>query len=100
MGCGAAMAVSALPRTRRRASSTHLLAAVSPLVLGLTLVSPTFDLLARVIAPAPAALALLAIVACGGAGAALLVAWLRYPRTSWLMAASLASFASLAMRLV
>ena len=90
------MAVSALPRTRVRAP--RRVAALSPIVLLLALIAPAMDLLTHVL---PASIMpVLATGACGGAGAVLLLVWLRYPRTSWLAAASLASFASLAMRLV
>ncbi len=89
------MAVSALPRTR--AGVPHHVASLAPAALLLTLLAPAIDLIARV---QPAAVfPMLAIVGCSGAGAVLLLTWLRYPRTAWLAAASLASFASLAMRL-
>ena len=45
-------------------------------------------------------LASAAVIASGATSAALLVMWLRFPRTSWLAAASLAAVASLAMRLM
>jgi hypothetical protein len=90
------MAVSALPRTRAR--TPHRTAHLSPGVLALALIAPAIDLFALV---EPLALVpVVAVAATAGAGAVLLLVWARYPRTSWLAAASLASFASLAMRLV
>jgi hypothetical protein len=93
--CLPIMAVSALPRARARASS---LATLSPGALVLTLVAPALDLLARV--QPGAALPMLALVASAGAAAILLMTWLRFPRTGWLAAASLAACACTAMRLV
>jgi 4-diphosphocytidyl-2C-methyl-D-erythritol kinase len=65
-------------------------------VLVLTLVAPALDLLGfvqpGVIVP------LLGQLAASAAAAALLLAWARYPRTSWLAAATLAGLASLALR--
>ena len=40
------------------------------------------------------------LLAASVAAAALLVVWAHFPRTSWLAAASLAAFASLALRFV
>ena len=90
------MAVRALPRTHARAP--HLTAQLSPAVLALALIAPALDLLAFV---EPMTLvSVVAVVGTAGTGAVLLMIWARYPRTSWLAAASLASFASLSMRLV
>ena len=69
-----------------------------PVVLGLSLVAPALDLLRMVQPLLP--LASIGVVASAAASAALLVMWLRFPRTSWLAAACLAAVASLAMRLV
>ena len=89
------MAVSVLPR--RRARAAQRVATLSPGVLLLTVVAPSVDLLARV---QPAAVwPMLAILGCSGAGAALLMACVRFPRTGWLAAACLACLASLALRL-
>ena len=90
------MAVSALPRTRARAPLQTV--SIPPAALAVTLVAPTFDLL-RIVEPG-LGLAGPAVVASGAAGAALLVMWLRAPRTSWLAAASLAALSSFALRLV
>jgi hypothetical protein len=90
------MAVSALPRTRARAP--HRTAQLSPAVLALTLIAPALDLLGFV--QTLGVVPLVGVATTAGAGAVLLLVWARYPRTSWLAAASLASFASLAMRLV
>jgi hypothetical protein len=40
------------------------------------------------------------LIASGAAAAGLLLVWARFPRTSWLFAASLAAVAGVAMRLV
>lgn len=90
------MAVSALPRTRARA---HLAPAqLSPGVLILSLVAPALDLFSLVSsATVPSIVALLATSA---AASALLMVWVRFPRTSWLAAATLAACASLALRLI
>jgi len=66
-------------------------------VLLLALIAPTLDVLMRV-QPADF-LATVALAASAGAGAVLLLVWARHPRTAWLAAASLACFASVALRL-
>jgi hypothetical protein len=91
------MAVTALSRTRARAAQQT--ATLAPGVLVLTLIAPAFDLLSSV-QPGLAVLAAFGMLGTAVASAALLLTWLRFPRTSWLAAASLAGFASLAMRLV
>ena len=69
-----------------------------PAVLVLALVAPALDLLAFV---QPGVIGLnLGLPAAGVAAALLLGVWLRYPRTSWLAAASLTACASLALRLL
>ena len=90
------MAIRAVAQPLSRAPVRAL--GVPRLVLALTLVAPALDLFVR-IQPAPA-LAMIGLIASGAAAAALLIVWLRFPRTSWLFAASLAAVASLAMRLV
>jgi len=90
------LAVRVLSRTRAHAPLST--ATIPALVLALTLVAPAFDLLRMVQPSLPLASA--AVIASGAASAALLVMWLRFPRTSWLAAASLAAVASLAMRLM
>jgi hypothetical protein len=90
------MAVSALPRARIRAPLQS--ATLAPGVLALTLVAPALDLL-RVVEPA-LLLASAGVLASGLGCAVLLIAWLRFPRTSWLAAASLAALAGFAMRLI
>ena len=84
--------------SRTRAHAPLSTATIPALVLALTLVAPAFALLRMVQPSLP--LASVAVIASGAASAALLVMWLRFPRTSWLAAASLAAVASLAMRLV
>jgi hypothetical protein len=69
-----------------------------PVVLVLVLIAPALDLLAMV-QPA-VAVPSLGLLATGLASVMLLVSWGRYPRTSWLAAASLAAIASTGMRAV
>ena len=90
------MAVSALPRARTRAGSQP--ATLAPGALALTLIAPALDLL-HIVQPG-LTLATAGVVASGLASVVLLLAWVRFPRTSWLAAASLAALASVAMRLV
>ena len=90
------MAVSTLPRAGSRARPQP--ATLAPGVLALTLVAPALDVLH--LAQPGLALASAAAVASGVAGAVLLIAWVRCPRTSWLAAASLAALASFALRRV
>jgi hypothetical protein len=73
-------------------------ATLSPAVLLLTLVAPALDLFA-VVQHAPS-VPTMGALATAAASAVLLVSWVRFPRTSWLAAASLAGFASMVMRLV
>ena len=88
------MAVSALSRTGAR--SRLVATALPPVVLVLTLIGPALDLLAMV---QPAAVVpRLGLLATGLASAVLVVSWARYPRTSWLAAASLAAVASVGLR--
>ena len=88
------MAVSALSQTHAR--SRLVATALPPVVLVLTLIAPALDLLAMV---QPAAVApRLGLLATGLASAVLVVSWARYPRTSWLAAASLAAVASVGLR--
>ena len=91
------MAVSAFQRTRAHHAPRRA-ASLSPAALLLTLVAPALDLLSLV--QPQVTLPSLGALGCAGAGAVLLLVWLRSPRTSWLFAASLAMFASLALRLV
>jgi len=90
------MAVRVISRPRVHAPIQHV--GVPKAVLGLALVAPALDLL-LVVQPSPE-ITVAALVASTLGGAALLVAWLRFPRTSWLFAAVLAAVASLSMRLV
>src|SRR6266851_9162865 len=90
------MAVSALPRTRARAP--RVATSLPPVVLALVLTAPALDLLA-IVQPA-AAVPSLGLLATGLASVLVVVSWARYPRTSWLAAASLAGIASLGMRAV
>ena len=90
------MAVSALPRSQ--AGVPLSAATLPPVILVMTLVTPALDLLALVqpgvIAPT------IGLPVAGVAAVAMLGIWARYPRTSWLLAASLAGIASLALRFV
>lgn len=90
------VAVSALPRTRVRATVQTV--AIPPGVLALTLVAPALDLLGMV--QPGLGLASMGVLASIAISGALLIMWLRFPRASWLAAAALAAVASLAMRLV
>ena len=90
------MAVSALSGARTR---TSLVATSLPLVvLVLVLLAPALALLA-IVQPA-AAVPSLSLLATGLASVTLLISWVRYPRTSWLAAASLAGIASVGMRAI
>ena len=90
------MAVSALSSAGARA---HLVAhSLPPIVLVLVLIAPALDLLSSV-QPA-ASVPSLSLLATGLASVTLLISWARYPRTTWLAAASLAAIASLGMRAV
>jgi hypothetical protein len=88
------MAVTTLARTARAPLTAVGLA---PGVLVAPLLAPALDLL-RMLQPTtlPATPALIAAIA---AGVVLVVMWARYPRTSWLAAATLAALASVALRL-
>src|ERR687887_377215 len=88
------MAVTALPRSQ--AKVTQAVGSVHPTVLLACLVVPALDLLA--IVQPHAALAGLALGACGLGGLLLGVSWLRQPRAAWLSAAALAMVASGALR--
>jgi hypothetical protein len=71
-----------------------------PLVLGLALVPAALDLL-RMVQPALVGVLNMPTSVASAVSAAILVAmWLRFPRTAWLLAASFAACASLALRLV
>jgi hypothetical protein len=90
------MAVHALPRSPAR--STVTAGPLPAAVLMLALAPLAIDLFALVQPGAWVADAgvIVAIIAAG----VLVATWLRFPRTSWLVAASVAALASLAMRLV
>jgi hypothetical protein len=90
------MAVSV--EARSRVHVPHQAATLSPAVLLLTLVAPALDLLA--IVQHAAAVPTMGALATAAATAILLVNWVRFPRATWLAAASVAGFASLVMRLV
>ena len=90
------MAVSALPRTRTDAPPAAT--SLSPVVLVLTLLAPALDLLA--IVQPTAAVPGVGLVATAVASAVLVATWARFPRTSWLVAASLAAIASLGLRAI
>src|SRR5258708_32012787 len=90
------MAVSALSRSRARAP--RVATSLPPVVLVLTLIAPALDLLA--IVQPMAAVPTVGLLATGFASLVLVISWGRYPRTSWLAAASLAGIASVGMRAV
>ena len=90
------MAVRALPRAR--AHRVRQTVALPPVVLSVTLFAPSLDLLGLV---QPAALISRAgVFAATLATVALVACWVRFPRTSWLAAASFAAMAGLALRLL
>jgi hypothetical protein len=90
------MVVTALPRTRTRAPLRA--ATLAPGVLVLTLIAPALDLLA-IVQPG-VVVPTFGVAATALAAAALALTWARYPRTSWLAAASLAGSAGLGLRVV
>ena len=92
------MAVRVLPRSPARPAD-HA-ASLPALVLAVALVPAALDLLKLVQPGLVPYLAVPEVVACGAAAALLLLTWLRFPRTSWLAAASLAAAASLVLRLL
>jgi hypothetical protein len=89
------VAVSAF--TRARTASGMRPATLAPGVLAIPLIAPALDLL-HMVQPG-LSLATAGAVASGLASAVLLISWLRFPRASWLAAASLAALASFALRL-
>ena len=89
------MAVTTLARTTRAPLTAVGLA---PGVLVAPLLAPALDLL-RMLQPSTL-LATPALIAAIAAGVVLVVMWARYPRTSWLAAATLAALASVALRLI
>ena len=89
------MAVSAFTRARTAAGLPP--STLAPGVLAVPLVAPALDLLGMV--QPGLSLATAGAVASGLASAVLLLSWVRFPRTSWLAAASLAALASFALRL-
>ena len=76
------MAVRALPKPRAEAPPQTV--AIPTALLALSLLAPAVDLL-KLIAPW-LNLGNLALVASAAGTAALLLAWARFPRTSWLFA--------------
>jgi hypothetical protein len=92
------MAVRVLPRSPARPADHAT--SLPALVLAVALVPAALDLLQLVQPGLGPYLALPEAVACGAATAVLLLMWLRFPRTSWLAAASLAAAASLVLRLL
>jgi hypothetical protein len=64
--------------------------------LTVTLVAPLLDLFGRV--SGVPVLGVVALVASAAGSAVLLLSWLRFPRTAWLAAATLAAVASFALR--
>jgi hypothetical protein len=90
------MAVTVLRRTRAR--SLGAAASVPTGMLLLTLLAPLADLL-RIVQP-PLVSSSVQLACAAVASVALLLAWIRFPRTSWLIAAWLAALASVALRVV
>jgi hypothetical protein len=91
------MAVRALPHTpaQHAAQATSL----PVFVLALALVPAALDLLKLVQPALGSYLAVPDLIAGGAAASVLLLMWLRFPRTNWLAAASIAALAGLALRL-
>jgi hypothetical protein len=90
------MAVRALSRSQVRSPAG--VADVPASALALTLVTPAADLFGM-LQPA-SMLGAVGLVATAAAAIVLLLLWVRAPRTAWLLAATLASGASLLMRLM
>jgi hypothetical protein len=90
------MAVRVIPRSHAR--SPLQVITIAPAVLGLALIAPALDLL-MLVQPGPT-VSYAAVLASAATAAALLLTWIRFPRTSWLFAAALATVASLGMRLL
>jgi hypothetical protein len=88
------MAVTTLVRPARTPLTAVVLA---PGVLVAPLLAPALDLL-RMVQPR-VGLTTPALVAAIAAGVVLSITWARYPRASWLAAATLAALASVALRL-
>jgi hypothetical protein len=89
------MAVHVLPRSHTHAPQQ---VAIPPAVLLLTLIAPAVDLLGQV--QSNISLLSAGTVASGLGVVAIVVMWLRFPRTDWLAAACFAALASLVMRVV
>ncbi len=71
-----------------------------PVVLALALAPAALDLLVMVQPGLAGVLSTPSSLACAASAAILLGMWLRFPRASWLLAASSAACASLALRLI
>jgi hypothetical protein len=92
------MAVRVLPRPSARPADQAT--SLPGLVLAVVLLPSALDLL-KIVQPGLGPwLASPILVASGAAGIVLLMMWLRFPRTSWLAAASLAAAAGFALRLI
>jgi hypothetical protein len=92
------MAVRVLPHSPARPADQA--AHVPALVLAAALVPAALDLLKLVQPGLGPYLGLPGVVACGAACLLLVLMWLRFPRASWLAAASLAVAASLVLRVL
>jgi hypothetical protein len=93
------MAVRIVAHTQARPAHQPVVG-LPPVALAIALIPSALDLL-QIVQPALiAALAGPAAWASGLAAAVLAGVWLRYPRATWLLAASFAACASLALRLV
>src|SRR5690349_835606 len=90
------MAVRAIATPRVHASRQG--ATVPPIALAVTLVPCAVDLFA-LLQPNPV-LVSAGLLAAAASTLTLVMMWLRYPRTSWVFAATAAALARLAMRLV
>jgi hypothetical protein len=91
------MAVHVLPLARTRPANHP--ATLPWVVLVLALAPSLLDLLRLVQPGLTPFLATPDALACGAATAVLLLMWLRFPRTAWLLAATLAAAVGLALRL-
>jgi hypothetical protein len=91
-----AIRIAAQASARPAAQATGL----PPVVLAIALVPAALDLLRMVQPGLVGVLNTPTSVAAAVSAAVLLAMWLRFPRTSWLLAASFAACASLALRLV
>ena len=92
------MAVRVLPLAPTRPADQ---AATLPWVVLVVALAPSLLDLLRLVQPGLTPfLAIPDAFACGGAAAVLLLMWLRFPRTAWLLAATVVAAIGLALRLI